>query len=146
VREKRHSTKSGLTGDSCGGFTLPEILISVVILATGIVTLLECFNVSLSALGTARDVLRSHMLIMDRMADMELSVVGGGKLESEASSGSFGDGNSGYRWDMNVTDISDSSSRTVNSATLDQVDLTVWHDGSPRKYSASTCLRIEKQR
>ena len=146
MKRQQNSPASGQAGSSCGGFTLPEILISVAILATGIVVMLEAFNVSLSALGAARNVLRSYMLIMDKMADMELSAMVSGKLEAELSTGSFVEDNSDYRWESKTTGISVSSGTGVDSGTLNQIDLTVWRDGSPRMYSVSTYLRIEKPR
>jgi prepilin-type N-terminal cleavage/methylation domain-containing protein len=130
---------------SHGGFTLPEVLISVAILSTGIVVVLEAFNVSLSVLREARNVLRANMLIMEKMADIELSAMSKGALEAAAANGSFGDENNDYHWESKVTGISVSSGMGVDSGILDQIDLTVWRDGSSRRYSASTFLRVEKQ-
>jgi prepilin-type N-terminal cleavage/methylation domain-containing protein len=132
-------------GSLRGGFTLPEILIAVAILSTGIVVVLEAFNVSLSVLREARNVLKANMLIMEKMADMELSAMTKNGLDIELANGSFGNENNDYHWESKVTGVSISSDRGLDSGTLNQIDLTVWRDGSSRRYSASTLLRVEKQ-
>jgi len=129
---------------SCRGFTLPEVLIAVVILAVGIISVLEAFNVSLAALGAARDALRSSMLVIQKMTDIELSAVTSGRLEEDYSAGGFDGDNVGYRWDSKVIDVSSLSVPGLDSAMLNQIDLAVWREGASRRYSISTYLRIEK--
>ncbi|MDD4869652.1 MAG: prepilin-type N-terminal cleavage/methylation domain-containing protein [Kiritimatiellae bacterium] len=143
VKRKEYSFTFGKSLQD--GFTLPEVLIAVAILSTGIVVVLESFNVSLSVLGEARNVLRANMLIMEKMADIELSALAKSGFDAELSNGLFGDENNNYHWESKVTGMSVLSGIGIDSATLNQVDLTVWRDGSSRRYSASTFLRVEKQ-
>ena len=144
MKKRQDNPASVPLRSSCGGFTLPEVLIAVVILSIGIVSVLEAFNVSLAALGAARDALRSSMLIMQKMADIELPAMEAGKLEEDYSTGVFDGDNVDYRWDCKITDISALSVPGLDSAMFNQIDLAVWREGTLRKYSISTCLRIEK--
>ena len=57
------------------GFTLIEVLITVVILAVGIVSVLRAFEVSLAALGEARDSLRTDRVISSRIAAIEVAAL-----------------------------------------------------------------------
>ena len=54
------------------GFTLIEVLVTVVILSVGIVAILEAFQASLVALGAAQDSLRGTLLAREKMGDVEL--------------------------------------------------------------------------
>lgn len=143
--KKRHDNPAFVPVKSSRcGFTLPEVLIAVVILSIGIISVLEAFNVSISTLGAARDALRSSMLVMQKMADMELSAMAAGRLDEDYSTGGFDGDNTDYRWDCKVTDISALSVPGLDSAFFNQIDLAVWRDGTSRRYSISTCLRTEK--
>ncbi len=126
------------------GFTLPEVLIAVVILSVGIISVLEAFNVSMATLGAARDALRANMLIIERMAGLELSAIETGKLEEDYSAGAFDGDDVSYMWDKKVTDISSVSVPGLDTAMLNQVDMAVWREGTSRRYSVSTYLRVGK--
>jgi prepilin-type N-terminal cleavage/methylation domain-containing protein len=125
-----------------GGFTLIEVLVSVVILAVGIVAVLEAFNVSLSLIGESRNVLRAHMLIMQKMAEIELSTIERPGRDPGSSWGTFDGANSDFSWESKVTEVFSAPFGVESAGKLDQVAVTVWREAGQRKYSAATYLRI----
>jgi len=145
VKKTINNPVSNAAGLSRCGFTLPEVLIAVVILATGIVAVLQAFSVSLSVLGESRNLLKANMLIMEKMADMEVSAITRGEVEDGSTSGSFNGENSSFRWDIKVDRVSGGVAAGAGSNTLNQIDITVWRDGSQRRYTASTYLVTEKK-
>ena len=126
------------------GFTLIEVLISVVILATGIVVVLQAFNVSLVVLGESRNVMKANMLIMEKMAEIELSALRNGEIDAETSRGTFGEESGDYCWESKVTSLSGSGNSVLDGGKLNQIDITVWRERSTRRYSASTLLKTGK--
>lgn len=54
-------------------FTLIEVLVTLVILSTGIVLVLQAFETSLVALGDARDNLWGSFLMRQKMTEVELA-------------------------------------------------------------------------
>lgn len=127
------------------GFTLPEVLVSVVILATGIVAILQAFNVSLSVLGESRSILKGNMLIMQKMAEVELASITLGDIETGTTSGSFDRENNNYQWQIKAEKISGGFEPASGSGTLNQVEISVWREGSQREYKASTYLKTVKK-
>ncbi|MCE9613171.1 MAG: prepilin-type N-terminal cleavage/methylation domain-containing protein [Lentisphaerae bacterium] len=71
-----------------GGFTLIEVLITLVILSTGIVVVLQAFQTSATALGASRDALYANHLLNVTMDELE-QVGGGGVTGNQVFSPPF---------------------------------------------------------
>lgn len=56
------------------GFTLVEVLVSIVILSIGIVVVLQAFQTSLTALSESRNVLRSSTFARRKLAEIDSMV------------------------------------------------------------------------
>lgn len=138
-------TRQAAGHSMCPGFTLVEVLVAVVILAVSIVAVLSAFNHSLYAFGESRNVLKANMLIMDKMSEMDLLAAREGEIAAEESNGSFSDENRDFQWECRVTRVSEPAGIGSDPVTLNQVDLTVWREGSQRRYSACTFIRTEKK-
>jgi len=69
-----------------GGFTLVEVLVTLVILSTGIVLVLRAFETSLVALGDARDNLWAVNLMRQKTAEAELALAAGSSPPSTSES------------------------------------------------------------
>ena len=54
-----------------------EVLVTVVILSLGVVAILEAFQTSLFALGSARDTLRATLLLKSTLPEVELQSLQG---------------------------------------------------------------------
>jgi type II secretion system protein I len=145
VKTRAHSNAACRDGSGSAGFTLPEILIAVAILAIGIVAVLEAFNGSLSALSASRDAIKANLLIMDKMAETELSAISQGMLDTGASNGSFEGENASYRWECSVEGLSARSAAVSDASTLNRIDLAVWREGYSRRYSVSTYLMVTRK-
>ena len=78
-------------------FTLIEVLITIVILSTGIVGILYSFDASMNALSETRDTLFCTVLCRDKLTDIESDIVAGLAPEV-ASSGVFDGMYKDYRW------------------------------------------------
>lgn len=131
------------------GFTLIEVLISVVILSIGIVVVLQAFDTSLFALGVSRDTQRATMLIREKMAELEMSALEQDGIEPGSSSGRFLRTNKGFHWELQVTQVPrlirlGAGGGEIGTDALNEVVVTVWRKGSDRRYSVVTYVRTEK--
>jgi|GEM_PF-5606712 len=64
------------------GFTLLEVLVTLVILSVGIVVVLQAFQTSIVALEAARDSLRMELLLKEYLAETEGAVRQSGSAET----------------------------------------------------------------
>ena len=73
---------------SCSaGFTLIEVLVTLVILSTGIVVVLQAFDVAVAALGEARDTLWANAIVREKLAEAVLQVNAGEMAVNEEERG-----------------------------------------------------------
>lgn len=79
------------------GFTLIEVLVSVVILSVGIVLILQAFSTAAVALGASRTASRSCYLIQKKMDDIQADSVLG-RIEEGYSSGGFDGAFNNFVW------------------------------------------------
>ncbi len=128
------------------GFSLIEVLIAVVILATGMVVVLEGMHTAIGALDSAVDKTRAAVLARSRFDVVQQASLTADDLSDLSSSGEFKEPYSQYRWDMNVEKVrssfGDGSVPEDESGKLYEVDVTVWRVGSERKYSAATLVYL----
>jgi len=119
---------------SPAGFTLIEVLITLVILSTGIIVVLRAFETSLSALGESRDSLRATMLIKERMIEVESAACRDGDIRQD--NGSFDGAFSDYEYEMDAVPC-----ERVGSNILHKVKVSVWRKDFGRTSSVSTYVR-----
>jgi prepilin-type N-terminal cleavage/methylation domain-containing protein len=129
------------------GFTLIEVLVAVVILATGIVAILRVFQTSTVALAEARDMLGGMSEVRRIMADLQQAADRGGSASLTARSGRWED-SGGYGSDVRVSVVQREPDAGVpegrKAAVLHSVSVSVWRSGgSGRRYSSATYLRTD---
>jgi prepilin-type N-terminal cleavage/methylation domain-containing protein len=129
---------------SRGGFTLIEVLISVVILATGIVVVLQGLHASLSALDGSVEKTRSAMLLRNKIVEAQAAALDGSDPSTLASSGSFLDPYDLYKWRYRVNQVDSPSVDTLGASVGDlyEVGVAVWRDDSARVYTAATLVYV----
>ncbi len=109
------------------GFTLIEVLVTVVILATGIVVVLQAFNVSLSALQASRDVLWGTMLAREKLTESRLQVLGSFGDMTGLERGRFSDRYRDYSWEQRVVAVPLVHSESEPSdGQLHEITVSVW--------------------
>ncbi len=86
---------------SMRGFTLIEVLISVVILSTGIVLVLQSMHHLLAFWDGAADTLRSAMLARERIEEVRIASAQSGNPPA-GGTGSFAPPFERYRWNLSV--------------------------------------------
>jgi prepilin-type N-terminal cleavage/methylation domain-containing protein len=128
------------------GFTLIEILVTLVILSTGIVVVLGALQGSVAALGESRDVLFSSFLIEERLAAIESDLATGGDAPV-SESGAFESPFDGFLWSVSSERL---TLPTVHDAGADPEDaektqhpsyrikIEVWRDGAEEKQTLET--------
>ncbi len=121
------------------GFTLIEVLVTVIILAIGIVGVLSSYQALLSGLSSARDAIRADWIIRDRLSFIESSLAQSGSVPATQYSGSFA--SSGFEGNVTVDEI---KSTPDGSNTLNEVNVTVWRKGSLSQYSVTTTVLQSK--
>jgi prepilin-type N-terminal cleavage/methylation domain-containing protein len=126
------------------GFTLIEVLISVVILSTGIVVVLQGLHASLSALDGSVEKTRSAMLLRNKIVEAQAAALDGSNPSTLASTGSFIDPYDLYRWRYSVNQMDSPSAGTSESnvGALYEVGVAVWRDESARMYTAATLVYV----
>jgi type II secretory pathway pseudopilin PulG len=134
--DTRHPPPSSLSS-----FTLIEVLVTLVILATGIVIVLRAFDTSLVALGESRDSLRAGALLRQKLEEVEQRVL----AEGEEGLGSASGSSDGYddwrvRVQADLHAVSSGASRSTNK--LYRVAALAWRDGMDRRYGAATYVRV----
>lgn len=141
------------TKRNVAAFTLIEILITIVILSTGIVAVLHAFETSMVGLSKARDVLFSTVLCRDKLTDIEADLLSGEKLDG-VSDGVFDGTYQDYRWGVESILVPHSVSADKGSGKgatkgeekkpdLYEVKISVWRNGYPDdKQKTTTYLRF----
>ncbi|NQT93311.1 MAG: prepilin-type N-terminal cleavage/methylation domain-containing protein, partial [Lentisphaerae bacterium] len=125
-------------------FTLIEILVTLVILSTGIVLVLQAFETAAVALASSREDLFAHELIEDIVADLEASVLESGDCRTGRDGGGSAGWDGDYRWETDVSRLrgpgEDEGEEPDGSAY--EVVVTVFREKSDSEYSATTRLRV----
>ena len=116
---------------SARGFTLIEVLVTLVILSTGIVLVLQAFETSAAALGEARRATRAMMLIESKLAEIEAEDEG-----AKAASGNFERPYESFRYRIEVK-----SAGGGRDAGYEKVVVTVWQEQTEVQYAVSTLQR-----
>ncbi|MFC1497284.1 prepilin-type N-terminal cleavage/methylation domain-containing protein [Verrucomicrobiota bacterium] len=145
---RRSIAPIALTSFRQTGFTLIEVLVTIVILSVGIVTVLQALDASVCHLGISRDTMLATMLMKEKMADLETQTFNKGEINTGLSRGRFQRSYRDFLWQLHVKRISGLTDiQTVadgTSCSLNEVSLTVWREDSKRKYSITTYIRTSK--
>jgi len=122
-------------------FTLIEVLISLVILSTGIVVVLRAFGLSLSALRESRDAMLANMFIRETISDTRLSALANGTIDSSSDMVAI-NGPDNLEGELRIKQLQVSPD---GSNTLNRVLVTVWRDRNGPQFSASTLIVASKK-
>ncbi len=123
---------------SRSGFTLVELLISVVILSIGVVAVLHAFERSLFALGSARDHLWSNLLIREKISEIEVGLITGDSESIDSGMGDFDEPYEGFAWESSNEEFAiQESAEGVTNKVL-SIELTIWRRGVNRDYVVQT--------
>ena len=124
----------------CGAFTLIEVLISLVILSTGIVMVLRAFNTSLFALRESRNALIANILIRDKIEQARLAAFERGAAGLESQAGGF-ETIKNFEGEMRVDRLLTSWD---GSNTLNRVFVAVSEKNAQTKYDIVTYITTSK--
>lgn len=130
------------------GFTLIEILVTTVVLSTGIVMVLRAFNLGAAALGVARDRLWSTMLIDEKVSAIRAAVADGeARTIPTSASGRFEARYSDFRWEsrceVEPVGAPSEAPESGEAPELWRVTVTVWREPSERRISAATYVVVK---
>ena len=121
------------------GFTLIEVLVSIAILATGIVAVLRAFETSVTGLDEARQGMRIPRLMRGQLEKIRMAIVETGDW-TEAPEGVFEAPYADYSWRMDRQTVQTGGKGKDQS---DLVRLTVWvtRSGARGEYRTDTFVR-----
>ncbi|MBN2301055.1 MAG: prepilin-type N-terminal cleavage/methylation domain-containing protein [Lentisphaerae bacterium] len=121
------------------GFTLIEVLVTVVILSVGIVLVLRSFEVALYALGQAKESIMANDIIASRITEIRLANVQDDGPDVGSFNGMFTDRRKGFFGNCAIT----ARMRSFDgSNTLHEIRIEVWREALSRQYSAGTYLCV----
>lgn len=127
------------TGHACGGFTLLEILVALMLLTVSLVAILELYSANLRGIAKADDYSHAVILAESRMRE----ILDDEALSEQTSTDTTDDG---YRIDTVVS--STARERTENlQVSLFEIDLTVsWtKDAKPQAVTLKTLKIVRKK-
>jgi type II secretion system protein I len=130
---------SGLKKSS--GFTLIEVLVSVVILSTGIVFVLQAFQTATVALSEMRDTIWASNIAQSEIDKLRLTGAVGDDLGNGYWSGRYSTYYSDFVWERNIRDAN-LVAGIENPVDVRRVVLTVRRDGSKREFTYETYIRV----
>jgi type II secretion system protein I len=123
------------------GFTLIEVLVSLVIVSVGLVMILRAFETALRAVGRSRDTLLASSLIREQLAEVEAEL-----RETGAWNGGderFSEGRyRGFRRRTQVDGAGENAVSGVSSGSLFEVRVTVWKEAYAVEQTASTYVFV----
>jgi prepilin-type N-terminal cleavage/methylation domain-containing protein len=123
------------------GFTLIEVLISVVVLAVGVVLILRAMETTLTALGSARDTLWASTIASTLAEEARFNAASAGSVSdvTGSSAGTRDTPHGVFRWSMKTgSDIS-------AGIETETVVISVWRDGNSAPFILTTAVRKPPQ-
>ena len=124
------------------GFTLIEVLIALVILSTGIVLVLEAFQTSMVALSESRDTIWASLLLKQKLAEVE-AAARTQAAPPAVDSGRFETRTSRFSWEVTSAQLPTSLGVALfQPFTWHEVTATVQRDGSSRRHTSTTIIRV----
>lgn len=123
------------------GFTLIEVLVSVVVLSTGIIFVLHAFNTAALAMSEMRDTIWSGYAAQCELDKIRIDAAVGGDPGSGYSSGTVQSYYGIFRWDRRIepAGIADSGGAGPD---IRRIMLVFSRDGSGRTYQYDTLVRV----
>lgn len=118
------------------GFTLVELLISIVILAIGIVAILHALERALFAIGSARDHLWGSILLKEKAAEIDIALLSDDETAPASESGGFDDPYEAFSWASDVEETEIQDENWTNR--LYSIELKVWRRDVDRVYRTYT--------
>ena len=121
------------------GFTLIEVLISLVILSTGIVVVLRALGMSLTAVHESHNRLWAEMVISDRIAEIKASALENGVEAIKSMSGEF-ESLHGFSGDCRIDLVESLPEKPGQSDgyRIYRVTIAAWNGAAPQKRYPST--------
>ena len=124
-----------------------EVLVTLVILSTGIVMLLRALQTSVTGLERARDALFASLLCREKLVDIEADVRTGNRPPA-SSNGDFEGIYAAFRWSMAATQEEsvkpESEKKTGGDdpppVTLYKISIEAWREGREDTQQATTYL------
>jgi len=127
------------------GFTLIEVLITLLILSTNLVLVLQAYQSSLRALGTSRENMHASALLGQRVADIEKSILLNPGQVPQSAEGVFSADYANYSWSQNIQEVTVSANGGTPSRSpghLCEATIVIWRTGSLNRYESMTLLYI----
>jgi prepilin-type N-terminal cleavage/methylation domain-containing protein len=118
-------------------FTLVEIMLTVTILAVGLIGIVQAYLVSINALEAGDYTVRAVSLAKEKIAQTELDIRKDGGISTGFRKGVFDGTDKNFTWELNVvgTSVKD----------LNEAILVVYSAASPRKYYLATYAKNKKE-
>jgi type II secretion system protein I len=118
--------------DDSRGFTLIEVLVAIVILAVGLVTVIEAMARTEQAFRISQNLVTASQLLEDKLTEAELEVRQFHELRTGSDQGFLRLPGREFKW---VKEIRPYMDRSMKDATkLNRVDVTIqWREGSTRQ-------------
>lgn len=125
------------------GFTLVEVLISMVILGLGLVVILQSYLAAMNAVQSSQDLLTAARFIGGKSTEMEVEAYENDGLAPAVIQGAFPSGGRAFNWTVDIAETRESY-RHANDTVSVLVRLD-WRERS-RKKSASLLSYLPRKK
>ena len=115
------------------GFMLLEVIMSVVIIASGVVFVIRSYSVSLRATETAKRLTKAVFFLEDELCELELK---GAQVPGERAGAVEGDSN--YAWRLTVDHLNETETIKLNRVEL---SAAYTYGGASRSVVVSTYMK-----
>ncbi len=128
------------------GFTLIEVLVASVILASGLIVVITALARTQEAFRISRNLVFASQIAGEKIAETELQWIEAGKLSLESDQGKIQHGPTSFVWSRQIDTYRAES--LLDETRANQIDVKVqWNDGRTRKneLACSTLLVNEPE-
>ncbi len=128
----------------CSGFTLIEVLVSVVVLSTGIIFVLHAFETATVALSEMRDTIWASNVAQGELDKLRASGARGDDIGNGFWSGQQSTYYSSFNWERHVSDAGLINSY-ADGPDIRHVVLKLSREGSSKQFRYETYIRVSEK-
>lgn len=134
-----------LIGEKNKGFSFVELMVTVAILCTGLILIIQGFIISAGALNTAQNYISAAQFLEEKMQQLEAVAKRDNGIKADNSDGKFYSAEREFSWELTMSDIEKIGDLQLNKE-LNEIRLKAeWQERNrPNDLTLFTYLKNKK--